>query len=278
MNDLEIRQFINENPVLYHVTAGDSWLSIRDHGLLSTNALLDSSTMEEGESMRIRRSHRPECVTVQGNGDHCIPLKADIRDQRPLNDIMLKRQLKAQNAGITAEEWYEKQNDRVFFFVSRAAAVGLMNLYAERGQPQCMLEVCTKSLFKSYCNKIELSEFNTGHNQQLSDVPENEDGKWHDNLRKPWREYPIRKRDRKNVVKELTVLGGVPDIARHVINVVDCDGEVTHHYCGRCSSDQCNFGCRDSRCVVISPIWVLGWLRRFSCTVCSVWRRLRHGS
>lgn len=274
MNDSEIRQFISARPVLYHVTAGGSWLSIGEHGLLSTNALLDSSTLEEGESMRIRRNHRPECVTVQGKGSHRIPLKADIRDQHPMNDIVLKRQLEAQKTGITAKEWYEGQNERVFFFVSRRTAVRLMSLYAERGQPQCMLEICTKSLFKAHCDKIELSEFNTGSNKQEPDVPKNEDGKWHCNLRKPWKEYPSRKRDRKNVVKELTVPGGIPDIARHVINVVDCDGEVAYHYCGRCCSGHCDFDCSDHRCCVSRQARVPGWLRRFACFTRSAWRTL----
>ena len=274
MNDSELRQFIRKCPVLYHVTASGSWYSIKEHGLLSTNALLDNSTLEEGESMRIRRNHRPECVTVQGKGSHRIPLKADIRDQIPMNDKTLRRQLEAQKAGITAEEWYERQNDRVFFFVSREAAVGLMTLYAERGRPQCMLEVCTKSLFKACYDKIELSEFNTGSNKQEPDVPKKEDGKWHGNLRKPWREYPARKRDRKNVVKELTVPGGIPDIARHVINVVDCDGEVTYHNCGRCCSDHSDLDCSDHRCCVSLPAWVPRWLRRFACVTCSAWRRL----
>lgn len=248
MNDSEIRQFISEHSVLYHVTAADSWPSIKEHGLLSTNALLDRSTLEEGESLRIRRSRRKECVPVQGKESHRIPLKAVIRDQIPMKDKPLKRQLEAQNAGITVKEWYERQNGRVFFFVSREAAADLMNLYAERDQPQCMLEVCTKSLFKACCDKIELSEFNTGSNQQQPDVPKKEDGKWHCNLHKPWREYPSRRRKRKNVVRELTVPGKIPDIACHVINVVDCDGEVTYHNCGRCCSDHCDFDCHDRRC------------------------------
>ena len=242
--------------------------------MLSTNALLDRSTLEKEESLRIRRNHRPECVPVEGKESHRIPLKADIRDQKPMNDKSLKRQLEAQKAGITSEEWYERQNDRVFFFVSRKAAVDLMNLYADRGQPQCMLEVCTKSLFKAYCDKIELSEFNTGSNQQQSDVPKNEDGKWHFNLHKPWREYPFQRRGGKNAVRELTVPGEIPDIVRHVINVVDRHGELNYHNCGRCCCDQRDFGCRDCRCSVSTTVWVPGWLRRFACAGVSVLRRL----
>jgi hypothetical protein len=41
VTDEELAQLVTDNPVLFHMAERGSWDSIREHGLLSTSALLD---------------------------------------------------------------------------------------------------------------------------------------------------------------------------------------------------------------------------------------------
>ena len=239
-------------PLLYHVTGG-ACCSIRKHGLLTTNDLLgrghaefsrpvaswcgdlnnplDWRGMEEHEDPGTGCEVRDSCVRVS-DPDSC--LDAVIRDQVPLNEEILKSQLAYQSrlrSGIpTLEEWHRRQNDRVFFFPTKEKAEELAEKYRKKGAPQKILVVCTKSLVEAHGSRIELSAYNSGNtDHQGEDVVSGGWEKWHDKLFLPLGEYDyhhwLRKRGRKGrSVREVTVKGGVPDIADHVIGVLDENG------------------------------------------------------
>ena len=241
-------------PKLYHVTGG-AWCSIKRHGLLTTNDLLsrggaefsfplnglygaldgpvDWRRMEEHEDPGTGCEIRDGCVRVC-DPDSC--LAAVIRDQGPLNEETLKKQLEHQRklrpGTPTLEEWHRRQNDRVFFFPTWEKAKELAKKYLRKGAPQKILIVCTKSLIEVPDIRIELAAYNSGTTEhQNEDVVSNGWEKWHDELFLSLDDYDHhywhrkrRKRRKSEPINEVTVRGGVPDIAKHVIEVVEMDG------------------------------------------------------
>ena len=247
-------ELIDLCPELYHVTGG-ALCSIKKHGLLTTNDLLgrgdaefsfslnglygaldnpvDWRRMEEHEDPGTGCEIRDGCVRV------CDPdsdLAAVIRDQGPLNEETLKKQLAHQRKlrpGIpTLEEWYRRQNDRVFFFPTKEKAEELAEKYRKKGAPQKILVVCTKSLIEAHRERIDLAAYNSGSTEhQGEDVVSKGWEKWHDELFLSLDDYDYhywcrkrRKRRESEPINEVTVRGGVSDIAKHVIEVVDMDG------------------------------------------------------
>ena len=234
MDKWELKRLVRRHPKLYHLTAGGSWESIMEHGLLSTNALIELSGMSPTKKFEIGRRRRskseevcvPESIFVpESSPSHEAgcgrSLKAVIRDQKPLILRKLRDQLDFQGACITEEEWFERQNKRVFFFLSRDAASSIMKVYKQ----QDMLVVCTKSLVRAYCDRIELSAYNSGFNRwdrnDLSSYVK--PYRLHDELFLPIRDYPYSywrgERGNDGSVRELTVLDGIDDIKPHVIRV-----------------------------------------------------------
>ena len=205
-----------------------------EHGLLSTNALIERSGMPPGRKFKIGRERRSKSKEVCIPQSACVPesspslktghkrsLKAVIRDQKPLILRKLRDQLVYQGACITEEEWFERQNERVFFFLTRDSVSNMMKVYKQ----QDMLVVCTKSLVKAYCDRIELSAYNSGSNwKDWNDLSKYvKSFKLHDELFLPIRDYPYgywcKERGDDGPVRELTVLDGVGDIADYVIKV-----------------------------------------------------------
>ena len=234
MDKRELRRLIRRHPKLYHLTAPGRWGSVMEHGLLSTNALIERSGMSPERKFKIGRKRRSKSEEVCIPQPDCVPesspsyeiahgrsLRAVIRDQEPLILRKLRDQLAYQGACITEEEWFERQNERVFFFLSRDSVSSMMKVYKQ----QDMLVVCTKSLVKAYCNRIELSAYNSGFNRwdrnDLSSYVK--PYKLHDELFLPIRDYPYRywhgERGNDGPVRELTILDGVCNIADYVIKV-----------------------------------------------------------
>ena len=229
MTKEEFNGWVRRHRFLYHVTARGSWPSISKHGLLTTSALLAECGVPYSERPGISRRHRDCCSTHYGKELDGILLTAVIRDQNALinNGERLKEEIEAQGDHISLEHWYERQNERVFFYPSRSEAVGLAYKYADKGRPQDILVTCTRSLVDAYRKKIELCAFNSGATNRQGLRPKEKHGKWHHCLFESVDDYPYacwrdgKRRLRK--VKELTVRGGVNHIDRHVIKIVSTD-------------------------------------------------------
>ena len=227
MTEEELNDWIASRRVLYHVTARHSWPSIKKHGLLSTNALLKASGVSESERCRIGFGHRDHSEPVRGSAS-CYPqLKAVIRDQNPLKDGRLIRELKKQKACISHRKWYKRQNARVFFYPSEREAVELACRYANDGFPQDILVFCTESLAEAHHPDIRLCAFNSGATNRKKPVPEDCYGKWHDNLFQPVEGYPYahwkEKYNRSRAIRELTILHGIPKPCSHVTKILRTD-------------------------------------------------------
>jgi hypothetical protein len=206
---LKETDLIKNYPHLWHMAEDGSWDSIRERGLLSTSALLDLYEIDAARRTELEARHRPESVPISRAG---FP-DAVIRDQKPMSDASLTRCLLD---GLTPAQWYEKLNERTFFWLSKKSLCNLLGAKAYRNKPQIVLTLDTGSLVAAHRNRIELSPINSG-STLFTPQP-----RGHDTFL-PINDYPFehwrKQRHLVDAVKELTVLHSVPDVARHVITV-----------------------------------------------------------
>ena len=265
---MECDELVYNYPELYHVTARGAWTSIKKHGLLTTNELLempgatrslptkgrwgrlddptDWKPMGRNDRGGSSRAVRHDCVRVS-DPESCMT--AVIRDQEPLGkgtalEGQLSHQTPLRPSTPTMIDWLYRQNDRVFFFPTKEGALVMAEKYHGKGAPQDMIVVCTNSLVNALGHKIELSAYNSGNTRREGEnvVTKNGKEKWHDELFLPIRDYDYRKWRRKRrkgktePVSEVTVVGGVCKIANHVVKVLPMNGAVEGEpfYEGRC--------------------------------------------
>jgi hypothetical protein len=140
-----------------------------------------------------------------------------IRDNGPLNEKNLARVL---DDGLSPEDWYRLLNDRVFFWLSRGRLERLLGARLYRDRAHDVLEVEAAPLVAAYRDRVRLSPVNSGATgrfpvrrglgtfRAIEDYP-----------------YAARRRaNRREPVVELSVLGGVPDIARFVLRATRMRG------------------------------------------------------
>jgi len=194
---MDERRLIEKHPRLWHIAEDGSWPGIRRHGLLSAEALLDLYGITGTSRNALLSEQRCRCEAIEGRG---LP-PATLRDQKPIPPRALARCL---DDGLAPADWYRLLNGRSFFWLSEARLQGMLSTYGDR--PHVVLTVETAALVGAHRKRIELSRINSGYA-----------------LRVPAR----RGRDtflsiaayRHPGISELSVVGGVPDIARHVLAV-----------------------------------------------------------
>ena len=242
MNRQELMEMVATYPRLYHLTARDSWDSIKKNGLLSTSMLLSRCKTPREQRNTICQKPRANSVPIENPE---ISLKATIRDQEPLYDSFLKIQLEKQRAKITPKQWHERQNRRVYFFLSKKR----LEKFSKQYPNEDMLEINTRSLVAAHCCQIELCAYNSGYNKREENMLENPSYyKRHDDMFLPLKDYPYRfwQKHNKVPVNELTVLNGVLDIAFHAIKVVrmhkDEEPEVLEESCHTNQPKCCDSG------------------------------------
>lgn len=191
---MEIADLVRLSPELYHMAADGSWPSIARHGLLSSAAL---AARWEASSPALLEQRRPASVRIE-HAQHGV---AVIRDHGPIHLPSLEDAL----TDLTVEQWFEVLNERVFFFLERQRLDSLLGAY--NAEPQLVITVDTASLVAAHADSIELCRINSGFAQRHNKVPRGS------GTFLPIADYRERK------VAELTVLGGVADIAEHVVRV-----------------------------------------------------------
>lgn len=201
--DLLVRDY----PRLYHMAEDGSWPSIRQHGLLSTRALLDLFAVKEPRRTRLLRERRPESEQVI----HPQYGSAVIRDNKPSSDTKLRSAL----SGISLGSWYELLNSKVFFWLREARLAALLDARAYRGRPHTVIIVDTARLLAAHGDAITLTPINTGSTayravargrRTFSSIAA----------------YPYAERRRNrggDAVVELAVEDGIRDIELHTIKV-----------------------------------------------------------
>ncbi|MEW8052030.1 MAG: hypothetical protein AB2748_02375 [Candidatus Thiodiazotropha endolucinida] len=212
---MEIDELIDNYPIFYHMAEGGSWSSIREHGLLSTSAILDLYEYNGEERQQIESFHRSDSIAIQ----HGKYGSAVIRDQKPMSDSTLEKCLQDD---LTPNDWYEILNQMTFFWTSENRLNRLLNARPYKNRPHDVLIVRSKELIKMYKDKIFLSPMNSGCTRPFP----------HPRGRNTFSkidEYPFTIRKRKAVgvwdaVVEVAIQGGVPDIAKYVLRVESRQG------------------------------------------------------
>lgn len=216
MTDDELAELIRDCPTLYHMAERGSWPNIRDHGLMSTSALLDQTGLDGPARAAIEVRRRPTSVALT----HPAIGRAVIRDQKPMDDAGLRRCL---TDGLSPEDWYRLLNGRVFFWLTTARLSRLLNARANIAAEHDVLQIASAPLIAAYAGTITLSAINSG--TTIRAAPARGRATF-----LPIVEYPYAawraKRPRGERVVELTVPYGVPDIARFVDRVVTMRREV----------------------------------------------------
>lgn len=194
-------------PRLYHMAEEGSWISIQQHGLLSTTALLDLFEVPAEQRYGLEAQRRPETVPIH----HPAHGTAWIRDNKPINETVLRRTLE----GMTEEEFYRTLNSRVFFWVSTDRLDRLRNAPPYRGRRHDILQLDTAALLERHHQRVELCHLNSGAVHPAA------------NYRRgagtfapiESYQYGARKRVSNEPLVEVTVLYAVPDVRDFVISV-----------------------------------------------------------
>jgi hypothetical protein len=134
----------------YHLAEPANLASIRRHGLLSSERLLELAKVPENERELILFQHRPESV-VLGNG-------VIIRDQKPMPPKLLARALPKD---VSPSEWYRFLNRFVFLWSNRERAERHLRAFGAR--PQILLAFDASRLLKQLGDRIYLSPINSGN-------------------------------------------------------------------------------------------------------------------
>jgi len=178
------------------MTDVDAWPSISQHGLLSTQALLDLFEVNGDRRTALLTRRRPASVVLQ----HPLKGRAVLRDQIPLSETRLAACLQD---GLTPQQWLSMLNSKVFFWVDPQRLETLRDADAYRGARQLVLTVDTESLVQADVGRIIVSDRNTGATRPFA----------HPRGRRTF--LPLADNGRRRIV-ELVVEGSVPDIVQHV--------------------------------------------------------------
>jgi hypothetical protein len=199
--------FAEKHPRLYHLTDPDAQPSIMRLGLLPTSTLLTLFEVGASERPAYERRRRRETMTLS----HPAHGTLRIADNLPLTENALTTCL---DDGLTPEDWLLMLNARVFFWPDVDNLVNHRSARSNRGRDRLVLVFDTLKLARAHADRMELTPINTGST-----------------IRKParrglstftpmlahsylaWRKL----RGGNDAVREVTALGGVPDIAPFLV-------------------------------------------------------------
>jgi hypothetical protein len=207
--DLTEEELVKTYPRLWHMAHDGAWPAIRDHGLMSSAALLDAYGVAGDERTGLIGERRPESVPLVRRG---LP-GAVLRDQKPMHDAALERCL---DDGLTPADWYELLNSRSFFWLSRDRIWGLLRARAYREKPQTVLTLDTQGIVSAHRDRIWLSPINSG--STLFKAQRRGRATFARICDFPFQARAATRSPAKNVV-ELLVEHSVPNVRDHVLAV-----------------------------------------------------------
>lgn len=202
------QEFAARHPTLYHMAEQGSWESIREHGLLSTTALLDLFEITGPERHAIESVHRPASVQIR----HPRYGVAVVRDQKPMSETKLRSCL----IGMEPRGWYELLNQKAFFWPTKERLTRLLSARAYRSSPHVVLEVDTSTLLEQLLNRTTLSRINSGSTAYVP-VPRGRE------TFLPLSQYP-QAWWRARRLGEVAVDHGIPNIVDMVTSVEEWEG------------------------------------------------------
>ncbi len=190
------------HPRLYHLTLPSNLPGIGRHGVLPTSTLLQL----HGGPPGLEYTRRPAAVPLP----HPVHGTATLNDQSPMTEATLARCL---DNGLMPGDWLAMLNRRVFFWADVTGLNRLLHARANRGRAVTVLEVNTLALALTYAEQIELSAINSG--ATIRRPARRGLATFTPMLRHSYADWR-RLRGRLDKVLEVTVVGGVPDVARFI--------------------------------------------------------------
>ena len=197
------------HPRLYHLTAPGAVHGILRHGLLPASALLTLFEIPAAARRTIEGERRMASVTLT----HPAHGRAIITDNLPLIMPSLSACL---DDRLCASDWLRMLNERVFFWPDEAGLARLLGARMNRKRDREVLVFDTLSLARRHAERMDLSAINSGATMRRAArrglstfVPLQSHGY------EAWR----RLRGRRDRVCEVTVRGGVRDVADHLLEV-----------------------------------------------------------
>ena len=197
------------HPTLYHMAEDGSWPSIRERGLLSTQAIIDLYQPDEQTREAVLSSVRRTKITLTSPdlGD------ITIRDQIPakfLEECMYD--------GADPAEYLDALNSRVFFWMSLHRLERLLDAQHYRHLRHTVLRVDTAALLEEYAADVQLAPYNTG-SMHVPTAPKRGPGIFSDLADYPYDEWVSKRGRSGDHIVELTVKYAVPDIKNFVTRV-----------------------------------------------------------
>lgn len=183
-----------------------TWESIKQRGLLSTTAVLDTLGITGAARDQYESEHRPEKMTV-GLGAHAIVL----RDQKPMPPDRIANALAG--TGITPQQWYRFLNRKVFMWAEEERLLTLLGARAYKELEHDVLTIDTAKLVAKYRETISLCRMNSGNTFPW----------WHPRSFDDFKSissYPAKASGAPDkTVVEVVVDYAVPDLAAYVVQV-----------------------------------------------------------
>ena len=179
-----------------------SWDSIKQHGLLSTTALLDKWEISGTLRQMIESNYRPQSITIENINYG----KAVIRDQKPISPDQLGKCLPP---NITVNDWYRFINKKVFFWPNWTSLKWFLSAREYINKIHTVLCIDTETLLSDHKNELKLSPINSGsaYPQRNKTVPEPRDYDVFKNIK----DYA------NNWVREIAIDHSLPDFRRFLI-------------------------------------------------------------
>jgi|SRR3989344_4866408 len=209
---MQLDTFIAHYPRLYHMAEAGTWPSIKQHGLLSTLAVLDRYGVSGPQRLALEAQHRPSKVTVGPLGNAIV-----LRDQIPMPPQRLEDAL---IDGTTPAQWYKLINSKVFMWAEEHRLFTLLNARSYKRLTHDVLTIDTASLVRDYADKIMLCRMNSGNTFPMPHARGLEDFMSID-------DYPVKPRSGAPVKKVVEVVTDycIPNIKDYVIEVRSIQGE-----------------------------------------------------
>ncbi|MER5806285.1 DUF7002 family protein [Streptomyces mirabilis] len=208
---MDPERLVREHPRLFHMAHDGSWPSIREHGLLSTRALVDLYAPPSELRSAVLDGVRRTSVVLERHGLDRVVL----RDQGPLKflDACLA-------PGTTAQEFLDLLNGRVFFWLSRSRLQRLLGAARYRSQAQTVLQFDTAEVLARYGKQVQLAPFNTG---SMHVPPPHSPVRGRDAFRDvedyPFDHWRAKRGNSGDAVVELTIPTAVPDAGELAVRV-----------------------------------------------------------
>lgn len=152
---MELDNFVKRYPCLYHMAEAGTWPKIKQHGLLSTTAVLDKYGITGDARLDLEQGHRPNKSKVGSNQNYIV-----LRDQKPMAPERLATAL---IGGLTPSQWYTWLNGRAFFWAEEHRLFKLLGARAYRNLEHDVLTLDTAMLVNDYEEKIWLCHMNSGN-------------------------------------------------------------------------------------------------------------------